>query len=138
MRCHTYLAFNGNCEEAMNFYKDVLGGEIEMMNRFTDMPPEVCIVPDEAKNLVMHCTLNFSGCVLMGSDTIESDKYKQGNNSAISINTGEEEAYAIFNGLSQGGTILMPFEDAFWGGKFGMVHDRFGVQWMVTSEHKPS
>ena len=138
MQCHTYLAFNGSCEEAMMFYKDILGGEIQMMSRFTDMPPEVCEVPEEAKNLVMHCTMTFGGCTLMASDTIDPDNLVQGNNYSISINASEDEAHAIFNGLNEGGAVIVPFEEAFWGGKFGMIQDKFGIQWMVSSEHKPA
>lgn len=138
MQCNTYLTFDGNCEEAMNFYKDILGGEFRVINRFNEMPSDVFDVPEKARDLIMHCTLAFDGCILMGSDTLETEKFTRGTGSTISLNAAEDEAIAIFNGLGEGGEVVMPFEDAFWGGKFGMITDKFGVQWMVTSEHKPA
>lgn len=138
MKLQSYLAFNGNCEEAINFYKDVFDGEIVMMSRFKDMPEDAMCVPAEALDLIMHCTLKFQDCNLMASDTIDSQNFNQGNNYSISVNVpNEEEASSVFNGLSNQGQIIMPFAPAFWGGKFGMLVDKYGVQWMVSSEHKP-
>ena len=138
MKLQSYLAFNGNCEEAMNFYKDVFDGEIVMMSRFKDMPEDAMCVPDEALDLVMHCTLKFQNCILMASDTVDSKNFKEGNNYSISVSVPiEDEASSIFNSLADEGQIIMPFAPAFWGGKFGMLIDQFGVQWMVSSEHKP-
>ena len=136
MRLNSYITFKGNCEDAMNFYKDVLGGEFTTFMRFKETPPDAFPVPDFAKDLVMHCTLEFSGCTLMASDTIEEDKLKIGSNTSLSVNAGDDEASAIYNGLLVGGQSIMPFEEAFWGGKFGMLVDKFGMQWMVSSEHK--
>lgn len=136
MKCQIYLTFNGDCEEAMNFYSDVLDGEISLMSRFVDMPPHIYEVSEEQKNLIMHCTMEFHGCTLMASDTVEPENLKIGTNATISINTDEASATSIFNSLKEGGKELMPFEDAFWGGKFGMLADKYGVQWMVSSEHK--
>ena len=139
MQLQSYLAFNGNCEEAINFYKDVFDGEIVMISRFKEAPENMMCVPDEAKELIMHATLQIQGSVLMASDTVESDKFIQGNNYSISVNVKNvDEASTIFNSLAEGGNIMMPFDDAFWGGKFGMLADQFGVQWMLSSEHKPS
>ena len=138
MQLNSYLTFKeGDCEAAMNFYKDILGGEFTTMMRFEDAPPDAFPVPDNAKKLVMHCTLEFGGCTLMGSDTINSDEISIGNNTSLSINATEEEAYAIFTGLAENGSILMPFEEVFWGGKFGIINDQFGIRWMVSSDHKP-
>ena len=135
MKLQSYLAFNGNCEEAMNFYKDVFDGEIVMMSRFKDMPEDAMCVPDEALDLVMHCTLKFQNCILMASDTVDSKNFKEGNNYSISVSVPiEDEASSIFNSLADEGQIIMPFAPAFWGGKFGMLVDQFGIQWMVSSE----
>ncbi|MBT8254035.1 MAG: VOC family protein [Flavobacteriaceae bacterium] len=139
MKISSYLTFNGQCEAAMNFYKDVFGGAITVLSRYSDMPAEVCEVSEGFKNHVMHCSLEIDGQTLMGSDTLEPDKLINGNNYNLSINiNSEEEAHAVFNSLSDGGQKIMKFEDAFWGGKFGMLIDRFGIQWMITSEHKPT
>jgi len=139
MKAHTYLHFGGNCEEAMDFYKDILGGQITTLMRFSDAPKEVFTAPDLAQNWIMHCTLEFGGALLMASDFLNDDKEKfnLGNNFAVSINVDSiEEGQKIFDGLVSEGELFMPFSDAFWGGKFGMLRDKFGVSWMISSEHK--
>ncbi|MFD2824076.1 VOC family protein [Lacinutrix iliipiscaria] len=133
MNLNPYLAFNGNCEEAIRFYEDVLGGEITMMMRYGEAPPEYFPVSDDMKNLVMHCTLEFNGCTFFASDNMESNA---GNNFSMSIDADEEEqAVKIFESLLEGGQAIMPFDNVFWGGKFGMLVDKFGVQWMVSVGH---
>lgn len=138
MRLNTYLAYkDGRCEEAMTFYKDIFNGEFTTFMRFGEAPPTAFKVAEKDKDLVMHCTLEFNNCLLMASDTILPDKVNPGNNFSLSINVANEnEAASYFNALMEGGTEIMPFEDAFWGGKFGMLLDKFGVQWMFTSAHK--
>lgn len=137
MQLQSYLAFNGNCEQAMNFYKDIFDGEITMLSRFKEMPEDAMCVPEEAHDLVMHCTLQFRDCILMASDTVDVQNFNQGNNYSISVNViDEDEASVIYAGLSENGQVVMPFAEAFWGGKFGMLVDQFGIQWMVSSGHK--
>jgi PhnB protein len=133
----SYLIFNGNCEEAFNFYKSVFGGEFSFMGRFGDMPQEAGggDVPEEQKNRVMHVGLEISeGTTLLGSDTggpWESN-YTQGNSYSISIAAdSKEQADAYFNGLSEGGKVDMPMADTFWGDYFGSLTDKFGVNWMI-------
>ena len=135
MKSNTYLHFNGNCEEAMAFYADVLGAETTMQMRFNEAPPEVRnTLPDFAQNLIMHCTIETGDFILMASDFLnEKETFNSGNNFAVSINTSnEEEAVTIFNGLAENGFVVMPLDAAFWGGKFGMLRDQFGVNWMLT------
>ena len=132
-----YLTFDGNCEEAFNFYKSVLGGEFPMMGRFGDMPPEDGMPPlaDEHKNRIMHVSLPVSKeTILMGSDTMPGmHEFVQGNNFSISVNAeNREEADRIFKGLSEGGKVTMPMQDTFWGAYFGMWTDKFGINWMVN------
>lgn len=104
--------------------------------RFKDAPQDVMCVPENAQNLIMHATLEFKDCLFMLSDTIDETKYVQGSNFSMSINVDEiKEATSIFNSLVEGGQTIMPFNDAFWGGKFGMLIDKFGVQWMLSSAH---
>ncbi|RZW57825.1 MAG: VOC family protein [Flavobacteriaceae bacterium] len=139
MKLHPYLTFNGNCEAAMNFYKDVLDGEITIMSRFDEAPPGEFPIPDFAKKLIMHLTLEFRGCTIMASDTTEPNKLKMGSNVTLSINADDaDEGVAIFNSLLDGGQAIMPFQEVFWGGQFGMLVDQFGVQWMVSTNHNPS
>lgn len=132
-----YLTFNGNCEEAFNFYKSVFGGEFPYIGRFKDMPPgEGSQLKPEEENRIMHVSLPISKeTMLMGSDTGGEwgAGYKQGNNFTISITAdSSEEAERLFNGLSAGGTITMPLGKTFWAECFGMFTDKFGINWMMS------
>lgn len=131
-----YLTFNGNCEEAFNFYKSVFGGEFPYIGRFKDMPSDKPVDESEA-NRIMHVSLPIGeGTLLMGSDTSKQmGDVTAGNNFAISINANsKEEADRLFNGLSSGGKVTMPMNDTFWGAYFGMFTDKFGINWMVNHD----
>lgn len=134
---NVYLTFNGNCEEAFNFYKSVFGGEFPFLGRFKDMPAgSGKPVPAEDAEKIMHVSLPISKeTVLMGSDTGGewASNYSAGNNFSISINTdSKENADKLFNGLSSGGQVTMPMANTFWGDYFGMFTDKFGINWMVS------
>jgi len=137
-----YLTFNGNCEEAFNFYKSVFGGEFPYIGRFKDMPPgdDSMKMPPDQENRIMHVSLPISKeTMLMGSDTGGEwgAGFTQGNNFSISITTGsKEEADRLFNGLSAGGKVMMPMSKTFWSEHFGMMADKFGINWMVSVEGK--
>ncbi|MDB5120632.1 MAG: hypothetical protein JWN56_1850 [Sphingobacteriales bacterium] len=128
-----YLNFRGTTEEAFNFYKSVFGGEFITIQRFNDIP-EAKETPEEDKNKIMHISLPIGGGnVLMGSDTTGDDRLVEGNNFHISINADSEgETARIFNALAEGGKVTMPLAVMFWGAYFGMLTDRFGIQWMVN------
>lgn len=136
-----YLMFNGNCEEAFNFYKSVLGGDFPYVGRYKDIPANegTPVSPDDAEK-IMHISLPVSKeTMLMGSDTGGewASDYSQGNNFSISINTeSKEQADKFFNGLSEGGFVTMPMNNTFWGDYFGMFRDKFGVNWMVSFNEK--
>jgi len=137
-----YLTFNGNCEEAFNFYKSVFGGEFPYIGRFKDMPPgegDPKLNPGE-ENRIMHVSLPISKeTMLMGSDTGGEwgAGYLQGNNFSISITAVDKgEADKLFNGLSAGGKVTMPLSKTFWSDHFGMFTDKFGINWMVSVEQK--
>lgn len=131
-----YIHFNGNAEEAFNFYKSVFGGEFVTIVRFKDMPsnPDFPMSEKEA-NKIMHIALPIGKTdVLMASDTPESmGKHNENETrSKISISTeNKEEADKLFNGLSAGGKIECPLEDSPWGSYFGMFRDKYGIEWMV-------
>jgi len=132
-----YLNFKGNCEEAFTFYKSVFGGEFPFVGRYKDMPPSEEHTLSEADGeKIMHMTLPISKeTMLMGSDVGgEWAQYTvEGNNVQLSVDTeSEEEANRIFNALSEGGRVNMPLEKTFWGAYFGMLTDRFGINWMVN------
>ncbi len=132
-----YLNFNGNCEEAFNFYKSVFGGEFSYIGKFKDMPAQEGMpVSKEMEDRIMHVSLPISKeTMIMGSDTGGewASSFQQGNNFSISINTNsKEEADRLFNRLSEGGKVTMPLDNTFWGDYFGMFTDKFGINWMVS------
>jgi PhnB protein len=132
-----YLNFNGNCEEAFEFYKSVLGGEFKNFSRFSEIPSSENFKLDEHEaQKIMHVSLVVSDMfVLMGSDAMKGQTVEFGNNNWLSVQLdSKEEAAKIFAGLSDGGEILMPIADTFWGGYFGMFKDKFGMSWMINSE----
>jgi PhnB protein len=137
-----YLIFNGNCEEAFLFYQSVFGGEFPYMGKFKDMPTDDNCPPvsEEEANKVMHVSLPIGDTVLMGSDsTAQSGAVTVGNNISVSINTASRaEADTIFNGLAVGGNAFMPMTNTFWGAYFGMLVDKFGINWMVNFDENPS
>lgn len=132
-----YLNFNGNTEEAFNFYKSVFGGEFAALMRFKDNA-ECGQIAESDKERIMHVALPIgNGNVLMGTDSLESlgQKLTLGNNFYICLSPeSKEEAERLFNGLSAGGKIEMPLQDMFWGAYYGSFADKFGVQWMLNYE----
>lgn len=137
-----YLIFNGNCEEAFLFYQSVFGGEFPYMGKFKDMPTDDNCPPvsEEEADRVMHVSLPIGDTVLMGSDsTAQSGAVTVGNNISVSINTASRaEADTIFNGLAAGGNAFMPMTNTFLGAYFGMLVDKFGINWMVNFDENPS
>lgn len=137
---NVYLTFRGNCEEAFAFYKSVFGGEFPYVGRFKDMPASEGAppIPDELKEKIMHISLPISKeTVIMGSDAGGdwAPRLREGNNFAISVNTeSTEEATHIFNALAEGGQVTMPLDKTFWDAYFGMLTDKFGINWMVNCE----
>lgn len=133
-----YLIFAGNCEDAFNFYRPVFGGDFTYVGRFNEMPPMEGQppIPESEGNKIMHISLPISKeTVLMGSDSSEAFGHATtiGNNFSISVNAkSESEADRLFNGLSAGGTVTMPMAKTFWGSYFGMLTDKFGIQWQVS------
>ena len=134
-----YINFNGNSEEAFNFYKSVFGGEFSLIIRFKEMSsPEYPVAENDA-NKIMHIALPIGTNVLMGNDVPESmgRVNENENRSKISINVqSREEADKLFNGLSAGGTIESPIGDSPWGSYFGMFRDKFGIEWLVDFDPK--
>lgn len=137
-----YLTFNGNCEEAFNFYKSAFGGEYAHIGRFKDMPADPHRpLPVELADKIMHISLPISAeTVLMGSDGGGewSSEFNPGNNFSISIGAkSKEEADQLFTKLSEGGQVTMPLDMTFWGEYFGMFTDKFGIKWMVSYRGEP-
>ena len=129
-----YLTFDGNCLEAFNFYKAAFGGDFEMVMRFSDMPkdagqPGMEINPD----LIMHISMPIGGgTAIMGSDRpAYMGSSTVGDNFSVSADT-KEQADQLYKDLSAGGNPSMPMMDMFWGSYFGMLTDKYGIQWMIS------
>jgi len=134
-----YLNFPGNTEEAFNFYRSVFGGEFTNVQRFRNMQGAGPI-PEADADKIMHISLPISKeTVLMATDALESlgQKLTIGDNFSICLNTeSEAEADKLYHALSEGGKIQMALEKTFWGAYFGMLTDKFGIQWMVNYDYK--
>ena len=125
-----YLFFDGRAEEALDFYRDALGAEVEAIHRFKDSPDPTQIPPG-ASDKVMHVTFCIGDTTIMASDGhCHGTPNFQGFSLSLNVKT-EAEAERFFAALSDGGKVQMPLAKTFFSPRFGMVNDRFGVSWMV-------
>jgi PhnB protein len=133
IKVNPYIFFKGNCQEAMNFYKGIFGGELTV-NSYDDMPDGVP-GKEEMKGMLMHAALIGGDVELMGSDTPEaSDKAAK---VSISLSGDDEEKLTnIFNKLSEGVEVRFPLKKESWGDTFGSLTDKYGVDWMVNISAK--
>lgn len=132
-----YLTFNGNGREAMTFYQQCLGGELQL-STFGDSPMAAQL-PAEAQQLVMHASLTNGPLVLMASDANPQfgGQVTTGTAVTLSLNcTSREQIADWFGKLSDGGQVTMPLEDTFWNATFGMFTDKFGMPWMLNFDHQ--
>ena len=129
-----YLTFDGNCEEAFEFYRSVFGGEFIDFTRYSEAPPEMPGA-DTEPDKIMHVSLPVGdGQVLMGADRPSAmGPGTFGDSVAVSVAPEkEDEGHRLFDSLAAGGQIAMPYERQFWGADFGMLVDKFGIHWMVN------
>ena len=129
-KLNPYLSFKDNTREAMEFYRTVFGGKLEL-STFKDF--HASQDPSE-DNMIMHSVLEAdNGITFMASDTPSRMEYRAGTNMSMSLSgDNEAELKAYFEKLSVGGMVTMPLEKAIWGDSFGMCTDKFGVQWLVN------
>jgi PhnB protein len=133
-RINPHINFNGNAEEAFNFYKSVFGGEFTKVVRFKDIANPEFPIAEKDENKIMHIALPVGNNVLMANDVPDflGKVNERENRSKISISAeSKDEADKLFNGLSAGGEVEMPMEDSPWGSYFGMFRDKYGIEWMV-------
>lgn len=134
-----YINFNGNAEEALNFYKSVFGGEFKTIIRFKDVESSMFPIPENEANKIMRITLAIGGNTLIANDVPESmgPVNENENRSKISISTeSRAEADKIFAGLISDGAVEVPLGDSPWDTYFGMFRDKYGIEWTV--EFDPS
>lgn len=134
MEIQPYLFFDGRCEEAVEFYREALDAEVEMLMRFKDSPDPVPegMIPPGSENKVMHASLRVGGALVMASDgNCGGQPQFQGFSLSLSV-PDAAAAERMFAALARDGQTQMPLGKTFWSPCFGMVRDRFGVAWMVT------
>ena len=130
-----WINFNGNAEEAFTFYKSIFGGEFTKIIRLKDLASSEFPVADVDAEKIMLITLPIGkNNVLMANDvpSFLGKVSENENRSKISVTAeSKEEAQALFNGLSAGGKVEMPMDNSPWGTYFGMIRDKYGIEWMV-------
>jgi len=136
MDVHTYLSFEGRCEEALEFYHNAIGAEVTALVRFKDMPKseDRSMIPPGADEKVMHARFTIGSTTLMASDgRCQGRPGFQGFSLSLTP-SDEAEAERLFAALSDGGQVQMPLRRTFFSPRFGMVTDRFGLSWMIHVE----
>ena len=129
-----YINFKGNSQEAIDFYKENLGAEVLFIGRYGDSPMKGH-APDDK---IMHCTLRIGDSHVMACDSVfEEYPVSVGNNICLAIGTDDlDHAEKMFEQMSEGGQITMPMQETFWAQRFGMLTDKFGINWMFNCERE--
>ena len=130
-----YLIFDGKCEEAMQFYEKALGGKIEAMQKWGGSPAEQMAVN---KDWILHASLVAKGMKILASDR-GKDAPAPSTEGMIWLTIdfdNEQEEEKVFKAMGEGGKVTMPLGDTFWGARFGMLKDKFGIGWMFNCEKK--
>ena len=136
MQLNPTLFFTGNAEEALAFYRDALGGKIDL-NRYKDAPPDQGSSPDWADK-IMYGTITSPYGVIAAMDAPPERAGQSGDNFGISVTADSDaDASSIFTKLSNGGHVLMPFGETFFAAKFGMAKDKFGTTWLISYQLIP-
>jgi PhnB protein len=134
MRVIPYIMFNGNCEEALNFYAKALGGQVMNLQHFEGAPMNVS---EDDKKKVLHAQFSAGDIFFMASDGQQNEAV--GGMVHMSVDcASEEEINTIFETMSEGARVTMPLQDTFWGARFGMLADQFGVNWMFNYDRPRS
>ena len=131
-----YISFKGNCEEAINFYKERLGAEVLYLGRYGDSP----MAGKGPDDKIMHCSIKIGDSVIMACDNVfeATNPTTIGNNITLAIGTSDiAAADKAFDQMSDGATIVMPMQETFWAQRFGMLTDKFGINWMFNVD-KPN
>lgn len=129
-----YLMFNGNAEEALTFYAKVFNGKTAHIQRYGESPVDAAV---EQKDKIMHAVFQAGSLTIMVSDSMPGQEVNGGTNVSLSLNfTSVEVIEKTFLALSDGATVTMTLQDTFWGAKFGMLTDKFGVNWMFNHDYK--
>jgi PhnB protein len=128
---NSYLTFNGNCREAMTFYRNCLGGELTLETiGESDLADKM---PNNMRKSIMHAVLAKDELVIMATDMVEERGLIKGNSISMMLNcNSKEEAQSFYRKLSFGGKASHPLQETFWGALFGDLTDRFGNNWLIN------
>lgn len=128
-----YINFNGNCREAVEFYAEVFNTEKPEIMTFAEMPPDPEFeVPEEARDLVLHTSLDINGSTIMFSDILPDTTFITGNNISLTVmTTSVEETEKLFDRLKEGGNVEIELEETFWSKCYGSLTDKFGIVWQL-------
>lgn len=133
-KINSYLTFNGNCREAMSFYRECLGGDLYFQT--IGETPLAEKMPEKMKNLILHSTLTKGALLIMGSDMAGEKGIIKGNAVSLMLDCDSEaEIRSFFEKLSAGGTVTHALENTFWGAIIGDLTDKFGNNWILHFEH---
>ena len=129
-----YIAFTGECEEALNFYADCFNGKVTNVSRYEGSGMECA---DDFKQKLMHGRVEFGNNVIMGSDHSPKEQGERGKDISLSIGMDDSDAMeVIYNKVANGGTVTFLLQQTFWAVKFGMLKDKYGINWMFNCEAK--
>ena len=133
MQFQPYLMFDGTCAEAMKFYERVIGGKLEAMLKYSEMPEPCADMPAGSADRIAHACLVSDGAMLMASDTMPGQPYEGMKNFGVTLTFPTPDAARdVFDALAEGGQVTMPLGKTFWAEAFGMLTDRFGAHWLVN------
>lgn len=130
MQLKPYLQFQDNCEEAIQWYQSIFGGDIKL-NRYSEAPMDI---PENHKDKILHAEFTFEGNTILACDSFPGGQITNANGISLTVEIPDEkQAEKIFGQLAKGGKITMPFEKQFWNAYFGQLEDRYGKLWMINS-----
>ncbi|MDP4086457.1 MAG: glyoxalase/bleomycin resistance/extradiol dioxygenase family protein [Bacillota bacterium] len=134
MTVNVYVNFNGNCREAVEFYAQVFGSEKPQFMTFGETSPNLS---EEAKSLVLHTQLNITGSTLMFSDCAPGRPLDIGNNISLTVvSKNMDEIKSYFSQLKEDGNVIMELQETFWSKCYGMLTDKFGINWQLSYENE--
>ncbi len=126
-----YIAFRGNCREAIDFYKQALGAEELFSQTYGESP----MADMGSADAIMHATIKVGDTHIMMCDDFHTENFKTGGNVSLAVGLNDvDRAKTIFESLSDGGNVTMPLDKTFWAEAFGMLTDKFGINWMVNCD----
>ena len=126
-----YISFQGNCAEAIKFYTDALGGEVLFVQTYGESPMKG-MAPDDQ---IMHCTIKIGDSHIMACDNPQGQPAPTGSNISLAMASKDVAATeAAFDKMAEGGNVTMPIQETFWAERFGMLTDKFGINWMFNCD----